>query len=79
MASLDVRTKGVRFLPFKISRLVKKAKKLPNILIVNKKQLNRLTDSLNIEILLGSDKWPTEYLYRTKWNIMEVKIKELHK
>jgi hypothetical protein len=77
MASLDIRSTK-RLLVWRINALIRKIgkKELPHILIMTKDQLWKLMLSDHLEVLPGNKKVPTEYLYHTKWNIMEVVLKK---
>lgn len=76
-------TLDIRKEPGKTQRLVSTIRRrvqegdLPDKLIVTKEQLEYLLKSKKMEVWLGYRRVPTEYLFHTPLNVMEVKVKRL--
>lgn len=79
MEYLDIRKeKGkTQRLTTTITRRVKEFDDLPEKLIVTKEQLGYLLKSKAMEVFGGFKKHPTEYLFYTPLNVMEIKVKRL--
>jgi archaellum component FlaC len=71
--ALDVTSESVWFLRYKINRLVREYEELPDKLIITQKQYKHLSKS--IEVWEGYRDVPAEYLFHSKWNVMELEIR----